>query len=340
MERYTMPKQLTLNDVRAILCETSGDSRTCVPVLGSGVNLQAAMVAGRTNKDDWEGLLRKVADDIQMSPQDFELLPKSNLMRWETMVRQCAVAKAIEPHKAEGKLQKLVCMELRQQEKDGKSWDLYGEFLGARFADIVSLNFDRRIALCAEREEFHTMRRAKGRRGADESIYRHSLLAHENGATTRIWYPHGDTKKVSTLKFGVRKYGDYIAGLEGQRRSLMARWTEATKDAGRPGLLTPKEFDLGMRRDSTRQITWPAVFLMRPLVFIGCSLAWDEWPLWWLLHQRARIFARFAPEDRPPTVCLCAKSVPENLVGRPGNVEIVKFATFERLWSVVRRSLR
>lgn len=335
-----MPKQLTLNDVRAILYETSGDSRMCVPVLGSGVNLQAAIVAGQTNKDDWEGLLRKVAEEIQMSPEDFQRLPKSNLMRWETMVRQCAVAKAIEPHKAEGELQKLVCMELRQQEQDGKSWGLYGEFLGAQFADIISLNFDRRVALHAEREEFHTMHRAKGRRGADESIYRHSLLTRENGATTRIWYPHGDTRRASTLKFGVRKYGDYIAGLEGQRRSLMARWTEASKDAGRSGLLPPKEFDASMRRDSARQITWPAVFLTCPLVFIGCSLAWDEWPLWWLLHQRARIFARFAPELRPPTVCLCANTIPENLEGRPGYLDVVEFASFERLWSVVRRSLR
>ena len=88
-----MPKQLTLKDVRTILRESSGDNRTCVPVLGSGVNLQAAVDAGQTNKDDWEGLLQKVAEQIQMSHQEFQRLPRSNLMRWETMVRQCAVAK-------------------------------------------------------------------------------------------------------------------------------------------------------------------------------------------------------------------------------------------------------
>ncbi len=335
-----MSKKSRTSSEERIVKQIIAECGTCVPVLGSGVNIQAAVIDKQKNTDDWEGLLRKVAKQIGMSVREFRALPTSNVMRWETMLRQCAVARRIDPHKAENALQKLVCEELGRQERASKSWKLYGEFRAARFSDIISLNFDRRTALHGEGEKFHVMARAKGRRAADEPIYRHSVVTHADGAETCIWYPHGDTKKASTLKFGVRKYGDYIDGLERQRKWVMSRWSEATKGAGRTGLLPPREFDAIMRRgNSGRHLTWPAVFLTSPLMFIGCSLALDEWPLWWLLHQRARIFARFAADDVPATVCLCVGDVPDQLTGKPCNLQVVKFPTFESLWGAIRESL-
>jgi hypothetical protein len=328
--------------VERLLRESRAGGRTCVPVLGSGVNIQAAIVDGRHCIDDWEGLLRRVAREIRMSDADFECLPKSNLMRWETMVRQCAMAENIESYQAENALQKLVCQELREQEQASAGSELYGELLDAQFFDMVSLNFDRRVALHAARERFHPAPSGQRIRGADESIYRHSVIGHGDGAETRIWYPHGDTKKMSTLKFGVRKYGDYIAGLEQQRRSTMARWKDASRESGEAGLLPPATFENFLRCGESQQrwLTWPAIFLTCPLMFIGCSLAWDEWPLWWLMHQRARIHAHFPARERPATICLCVGKLPENLQGQPAGLEVVQFSSFDGLWAVVRSSLR
>lgn len=336
-----MPSEREAVVVEQLLRESNAGRRTCVPVLGSGVNIQAAKLDSQQCTDDWEGLLRRVAEKIQMSHAEFQSLPESNLMRWETMVRQCAITGGIESYRAEGELQKLVCVELRKQERVSAGSRLYGELLGARFLDIVSLNFDRRVALHSGREKFRAAPRGQGIRGADESIFRHSMITHDDGAATRVWYPHGDTKKMSTLKFGVRKYGDYVAGLERQRSSTMAHWKEASSESRKTGLIPPRGFDTVLRfgKLQRRWLTWPSIFLTCPLMFIGCSLAWDEWPLWWLMHQRARIFAHFPIQERPPSVCLCVGELPENLQGRPAELDVVQFPSFDELWSVVRRSL-
>jgi hypothetical protein len=328
---------IEIETFEAIFRESEGGGRVCVPILGSGVNLQAAHAENVSKGDDWEGLLRKVAARIAMSDEAFERLPTSNLAKWETMLRQCAMERGIEPFRAEGVLQKLVRDELREQERTTSHCRLYGAFLGARFHDIVSLNFDRRLALHSERETFRSAPKRRGIRAVDETIYRHSKVSHDGSVATHIWYPHGDTKSFSTLKFGVRKYGDYINGLERQRASLMAKLRNPNSPSADKTRLTLQDFDRVNRCTGTRAkwITWPKILLMSPLVFVGCSLAFDEWPLWWLLHQRARILATFDEKLRPPALYLHVGSLPSNLQGNPCDLRPVGFDSFEELWTVV-----
>jgi hypothetical protein len=280
--------------------------RTCVPILGSGVNIQAAMQEGAKNRDDWSGLLRKVARETG-APRT---LPSTPLAKWESLLRRWAAHKNVEPYEAEEKLQTFVCDELRAQERRTAHYSLYGEFLAAGFADIISLNFDRRVALHSRREKFEAPERR-------DTLYRRSIVDR-----TRIWYPHGDTRKSSTLRLGVRKYGTFIQLLESERMRIMA---------------IRRHNDVPLPETRMLGFAYWLELILRgaPLVFIGCGLAADEWPLWWLLHQRAR-----SSSARETYVLSVDGTTPSHLKGSPCGVEVIEFASHARMWDFVRAALR
>jgi len=283
--------------------------RTCVPVLGSGLNIQAALQQGAKNRDDWSGLLLKIGREIGVGAVAARRLPPTPLAKWESLLRQWAAHKKVEAFRAEEQLQSFVCDELRAQEKASAHYDLYGEFLNAGFGDIISLNFDRRIALHSRREKFEAPERR-------DTLYRHSVVGD-----TRIWYPHGDTRKSATLRLGVRKYGTFIGLLETERTRIMA--------VRRNNAMT-----LAKARE-LRFARWlELIILGAPLVFIGCGLAADEWPLWWLLHQRAR-----SSSAQQTYVLSVEGSTPSHLKGSPCGVEVVEFSTHARMWDFVRAAL-
>jgi hypothetical protein len=77
-----------------------------------------------------------------------------------------------------------------------------------------------------------------------------------------------------TLRLGVRKYSTFIGLLE----------IERTRHHGHP----PQQRHDAREARELRFARWlELIILGAPLVFIGCGLADDEWPPWWLLHQRA-----------------------------------------------------
>src|SRR5215831_8306382 len=92
--------------LRRVLQATPAGRRVSVPVVGSGLNIQAARIEERT-EDDWSGLLARVAEAIGTSRTLLETLPSSNLSRWESMLCAWARVKQIEPFQAESQLQKL-----------------------------------------------------------------------------------------------------------------------------------------------------------------------------------------------------------------------------------------
>lgn len=124
------------------------------------------------------------------------------------MLRQWAAHKKVEALRAEEELQAFVCDELRSQEKTSAHDRLYGEFLNAGFGNIISVNFDRRIALHSRREKFDAPERR-------DTLYRHSVVND-----TRIWYPRH--AKSATLRLGVRKYSTFIGPLETERTRITA----------------------------------------------------------------------------------------------------------------------
>jgi hypothetical protein len=173
--------------------------RSCVPVFGTGLNIQAATLAGYRHKDDWNDLLVKVGRQVLPKKKTLKELPTTHLALWEALVCRWAKQKYSYPFEAERELQKLICEELRRQEGECRAFQLYRDIAMAGFRDIVSLNFDRRIAFGSKRQSFVSGASPCPLGSHGESLFRHSLIRHSNGTETRVWYPHGDVKKSATI---------------------------------------------------------------------------------------------------------------------------------------------
>jgi hypothetical protein len=76
---------------------------------------------------------------------------------------------------------------------------------------------------------------------------------------------------------------------------------------------------------------------------VGVSLTTDDWPLWWLLHQRARNFVPFEKDDFyqiPETFYLTVKDGDtSHLEGSPAGIELVKFESYDSMWLFIRRAI-
>src|SRR5215813_7966314 len=70
----------------ALVRKDASGIRNCVPVFGTGLNLQAATMEGYKNRDDWWRLLIKIGERIDISEQQLQTYSNSNLALWETML--------------------------------------------------------------------------------------------------------------------------------------------------------------------------------------------------------------------------------------------------------------
>jgi hypothetical protein len=187
------------------------------------------------------------------------------------------------------------------------------------------LNFDRRIALAAPKCRFQAGPQPSPHGPAGESLFRHCVAHHAEGGVTRIWFPHGDVKKATTIKFGIRTYGFYLGVLEEHLRRKGGSWRY------RP---TP------WQRENLRQASphhpdtpsWIRPFLTRPVVFIGCSLCPDEWALWSML--RHRLMARRAP----PAFYVAFGSFVRPAHFSVGAIRPIVFADADRMWAFLLES--
>jgi hypothetical protein len=322
-----------------------GSSRV-VPVVGAGLNIQAAREAGGAPEDNWDELLKSVLKRVHIAAADIKRLPASFIQRWETIVRWYTAAKlGWRPFKGEGILQGEICDYLREVERQTHAYPLFKDFATAGFRDIVSLNFDRRLALAAGGGTVIT---AVPRAGIHEqALYRHSRISAREGLVTRIWYPHGDTKKKETLKLGVRKYGLYIAEIDALRGRYMNHWYKCDEHYQRSGgthWALPTDVWDDLVRTWPEGQSWACVFMSAPLLFIGCGLGHEEWPLWWLLNQRARQTTYLDQPNaspRPDTIVLTAGATagPDHLQRDLCHIENIHFPTYEAMWSAVRGCL-
>jgi len=302
--------------------KTAQGTRVCVPVFGTGLNLQAATMEGYKNRDDWWGLLVKIGKRINISEEQLQTYSTSNLALWETMLCNWAEKMDVYPYQAEGQLQKFVCEELKKQEEECRHFGLYRDVARAGFEDIISLNFDRRIAMSCESSKFVSGPSPCPHGSHGESMFRHSTVSSTDGVTTRIWYPHGDVKKAATIKLGVRKYGFYIGIFRERLRKLGNSWRYKPNS---------RQINAGKGRSSLYDApTWFDLILHRPLVFVGCGLLADEWPLWWLLRTRG--VKRHAT---PPTYYITIRKPgdlsPPHFHLLPG-MRVVSFESPQELW--------
>ena len=311
-----------LQSIRDIFARDASGQRGCIPVFGTGLNIQAATLAGYPHKDDWWELLVKISRLVLPPNSSIETLPRTNLALDDSLLCRWARREEIYPFKAEDELQRFICEELRMQEQQCSSFQLYRDVATAGFSDIMSLNFDRRIALSCDEQRFIAGPAPCPLGSHGESVFRHSLIQHEDGTTTRVWYPHGDVKKAATIKFGVRKYGYYVAVLREYVDRRDGSWRYHSSQVEH--VADPKAKAKLLRETAA----WVPLFFKRPLVFIGCGLSLQEWPLWWMLRRRFE-------KGYPPAFCLAiGNEIPPHLRGLP-ELRTIMFDTPQALWSTL-----
>lgn len=315
--------------------------RLLVPVFGSGVNRQACPGSVEDPSNSWDALLRAIREDLRDLgfdvPRD---LPLSAIASWETLLRaatgQGEFSRAA--HEAEAALRSIVQRRLTDFERVAGDRVAYRELLEPGFADVLSLNFDRSLARahgagprmsCSPwgSTSPRWTRRGGGGWRPDPSLFRHDLLP-TSPQPTRVWYPHGDTARQESTKLGARAYGCYLRDLDGAFSQLQRRRRRWLSRGG-----APDDWDAHLRGLPARELDWVSVFLTAPLVFVGTRLRGDEWTLWWLLQQRARLFARTPPELRPGVwLLLCDDSLPEDLAREPAGLQVLRFDRPPDLW--------
>lgn len=354
----------------------AGD-RVAVPVLGSGVNLQAAWEVG-SQAVNWGQLLRDIEAEEGITWPDGP--PQSMTGRWEGLLQRQDRLQASE---REEELAGLVADALDDQSDliweagRGQPPPLYSHLLSRGFRDLMTLNFDHRFARSSPGARLFKPATPPGQRlrreatfGVLRQLYQRWHL--KEPAFGRLWQLHGRTGSPATILLGVARYGRYVESLdlawqrfksaerdfaEGRRRDLALfpeetsrrRWTDDQLQAWVEHRRAPGPW----RKDggaTTRAVyrrpfdalSWLDVFMMAPLLFLGCGLGDDEFPLWWALHQRARNQARLPPSQQQPAVVLTVRlegGGPDtaHLVGGPAGVSTVLFDSWRELWGWVRR---
>jgi hypothetical protein len=157
---------------------------------------------------------------------------------------------------------------------------------------------------------------------------------------TNIWFPYGDVSEPSSIQIGHTNFDQRLMQYEDYRDGMMRNCFDWDGSYGRYELRPPAEV---YWRLWNQVGSWYDLFFLAPLVFVGVSLSRDDWPLWWLLHQRARNFVPFRNNELyecPNTFFLTWKGAEtEHLRGAPASIELVEFDSYDAMWSFLRKTL-
>ncbi len=279
------------------------DTGAChlVPVVGSGFNMAATR--GR-ERDSWFVLLKTIRKEFDLPRHrsfSARLAGHSMTALWEWFVSTIANQTGSLAFEAENQLRKKVQEQLKGFEERNRDIPFYRDFLACGFADVLSLNFDRTLALSVTTGAGSRIIQSPGIDTTwNASLLRHAVLAE--AGQQRVWYPHGDTQAYKMIKLGIRDYGVYIESLndafsaykqaEGVFKDPDAPWS---REAYRAWAHKVRQLE---------RVNWLWLLLSSPVVFLGCGMTRDEWPMWWALHQRARNQARLPSKDRDPVFIL------------------------------------
>jgi hypothetical protein len=160
------------------------------------------------------------------------------------------------------------------------SYEPVQKVLSSSLADhVISLNFD----LVAERlhcPDFDPTQ--NGHMGQPAN----GLLTHHYGVHgKRFWHPHGDRNTKDAGCLGIRRYAITQGKLEEARNNFKSREPKGNSDVGKPHdykSMTPE--------------TWIDLLMTSHLIFLGTSLSFNEWDIWFALVNRWRNYAK--PENK------------------------------------------
>ena len=176
--------------------------------------------------------------------------------------------------------------ELTARQSLGDYEDATRVLSSTRVSDIVALNFD----LIAEHLIAHHYGIDLKRGGAAKSATtRHRVIGRH-----RIWHPHGDRELAGSECIGLRQYGLNIAEIETAREDFKKR------EIGNGG----KKRHLPMDPK-----TWIDIVMSNHLIFLGTSLDFAEWDIWFALVNRWRNYAKLRNKNfEPKTFVLTTKN--------------------------------
>ena len=281
-----------------------------VPVVGAGVDFQ-----GMKQPLCWSDLLELVRERNEITDICEASHPFTHF--WEDLVLSYGKKEKLSAHIAEESLlcsiQKILKARSFEAKKDSFGINVYDFFLESSITDIVTLNFNTHL-ICQKKSEFilKPTKKDKGyRKISSERSFLH--FQHKN-QEKRIWHPHGNIHRLNSIMLGVRRYGASINSLDEAFQSLMDSY-QKNPDAR---LLKPE--------------SWVDLFILRPLIFIGCSMDIEEYDLWWALRQRARFWNN--KPNKPPTIILKKdgeKCFSENISN--DIIHINYFGTHDLCWS-------
>lgn len=286
-------------------------SLSLVPAIGAGFDSWAADAALLVAKDaatrralagakiGWSELLARVVKRAgSYRAELFLALARAEgtpTLLWDSVVTELARRTNRQASEAEAWLCSAVAEELDgvYDERVCRAMRPEAErFLALGFRDVLSFNFDRVLS-----SRVVAAPGATGRHPRDSAV---RLTSHRPSATpatrasapsaapARIWYPHGHASRPRSILLGARAYGAYVERLNRAFGDSMQRVRTGSGADPR---------------------TWVEVAIERPLLFVGLSMSREEWPLWWLVTQRAR---RWARGDAPPAFVMTRASDTES----------------------------
>jgi hypothetical protein len=324
MKYPTQRLQEVLTDSRQSIAKTS------VLVLGDGIHIQSNSANGKSN---WTKVLGSLWEMAGGSREMFDHL-KSTPLRWSVLVELWAKCHGLSQARAERDVRKEVCGRLdRIEAADTAKQDLFADVVRAGFANIVSFNLDWTLLRCADRAQLN------GPIGEESFLTRCVELKFKGFRSTHVWFPYGDTSDPTSIDIDHSGYDSRLMMLEDYRDGMMKQWFDWDSSYSHYEFKAPYDvYTLHGEWDS-----WYDLFFLAPLVFVGVSLSLDDWPLWWLLHQRARNFVPFSQSygDCPVTIYVTSKEADNrHLFGQPAGIEIVEFDSYDSMWSALREAFR
>jgi hypothetical protein len=314
--------------LRRVLIDEVDGKRTCVLVLGDGVNRQAARQPPDRGSD-WQSVLMALWREVGGAPREFLPADQSCSTAWAAVAAQWAAHHRCSVRSAERSVRERMCALLAPIEAATQRRRLYTQLLDGRLANVISFSVDRRLVLQSGAS------RVVPRYARASFLQRHLEVTGTRGVT-RVWFPYGDTSEIRSIDPGHSAFDARLLELETARASLMDEHNDHDYGYG-PGLRPPIYI---YPRRWHAPATWCELFLCAPLVFIGASLPADDWPLWWLLHQRARYFVPFQDWEIAETFYLTSRPHEAGHVANgAAGLEIVAFRSDEDMWRFVLAAL-
>ena len=144
-------------------------------------------------------------------------------------------------------------------------------------SDVISLNFD----LVAEALISNSIVKKKNFKRKTSENDRYWQFSD-----TRVWHPHGDRMLDGSECIGLRQYGLNIKHVELARQEYKKTERYRLKNKSKRPRPTPSR--------------WVNLFMTNHLIFVGCSLNFSEWDIWFALVNRWRNYAKENKKQHEP----------------------------------------